>query len=329
MQSSAVTTTVIDAGGRYGLHPTWKPFAGELHYVLFEPDISEARRLEEKYAKRQGEVFVESLALAGHSGHLTINFFKNRAMSSSAVRKPTSALFTGERLAEVEVVETVDIQAVTIDGYCRERDLKADFFKLDTEGSEFDILKGAEAELASHVLGVRSEVSFERIFESRPLFGTLHEFLLDRNFYLLNLDYDGRGENQNEFVRVPGKYGILQTADGVWLLRKSELFARSGSNDECAARVLKYAAFCLNNFASDVALDVLLEARRAYRMDFSALSPTKLYRHVDAAIHRLFYDLKWQPGQSLRKNEGIYAEVFAKDMKTMHDYMQSIELNPD
>ena len=328
MLDASTTTTVIDAGGRYGLHPTWKPFSGELHYVLFEPDYHEAERLQTKYRKREGEVFVESLALAGQPGVLTLNLFRNRAMSSTVVRKPVSAMFVGERSAEVDVVESVDVPAVTIDEYCRERALSVDFLKLDTEGTEFDILSGAQEQLASHVLGVRSEVSFERIFESRPLFGTLNEFLLDREFYLLNLDYDGRGENQNEFVRIPGKYGVLQAGDAVWMLRKSALFSRAGSTLQKAVRALKYGAFCLNNFASDVAMDVLLEARR-HGIDFQELANTRLYKHVDVAVHRLFYDLKWQPGQSLRKNESVYAEIFGKDMKTMNDYMQSLELNPD
>jgi FkbM family methyltransferase len=329
VSDASVVTTVIDAGGRYGLHPTWKPFGGELHYVLFEPDPAEAGRLEVKYRRRDGEVAVEPIALGERPGKLTINFFRNRAMSSSAVRKPVSALFTDERAAEVEVVESLDVEMATVDGYCQERGFDADFLKLDTEGNEFDILKGAQQQLARAVLGIRSEVSFERIFEGKALFGTLHEFLLDRDFYLLNLDYDGRGEYQNEFVRVDGKYGVLQAADGVWLLRKSALFGRPGTPASRAARVLKYAAFCLGNCASDVAIDVLLEARRSHGVDFAAVAGSRLYAYVDAGVHKLFYSLKWQPGQSLRKNESVYAEIFGKDMKKMNEFMQSEELNPD
>jgi len=326
---TSTTTTVLDAGGRYGLHPTWKPFGGELHYVLFEPDTREADRLTVKYRKRSDEVFVEPVALSERVGTLTINFFRNRAMSSSAVRLPVSALFLDERRSEIDVVESVAVPTVTIDDYCRRHHLRADFLKLDTEGHEFEILKGAEEQLAGNLLGVRSEVSFERIFEGQPLFGTVHEFLLDRGFFLLNLDYDGRGEYQNEFVRLPGKYGVLQAADGVWLRRKTALYGTSGAAEERAIQVLKYAAFCLHNLASDVAIDVLLEARRAHGVDFAPLSSSRLYRHVDAAIHRLFYDLKWQPGQSLRKNETVYAEIFGREMIKMNDYMESVELNPD
>ena len=33
-----IVTRVIEAGGRYGMHPTWKAFTGELNYFSFEPD---------------------------------------------------------------------------------------------------------------------------------------------------------------------------------------------------------------------------------------------------------------------------------------------------
>ena len=58
------TTTVIDAGGRYGKHPTWKPFRGELAYHMFEPDAVEAERLRLKYHKLGNEVIVIDRALA-------------------------------------------------------------------------------------------------------------------------------------------------------------------------------------------------------------------------------------------------------------------------
>ena len=36
---------VIDAGGRYGIHPSWKSWNAKMHYVMFEPDRDEAGRL--------------------------------------------------------------------------------------------------------------------------------------------------------------------------------------------------------------------------------------------------------------------------------------------
>ncbi|MBI3556190.1 MAG: FkbM family methyltransferase [Deltaproteobacteria bacterium] len=323
-------TTVIDAGGRYGLHPSWKPFSGELDYYLFEPDSIESKRLLEKYAGRSDEVKIIDKAIAKENGKLTINFFKNRAMSSSIVRHPVSALFKGERLAEVEIVESVEVAAVSIDSFAADRELAVDFLKLDTEGTEYAILEGAAKQLRDNILGVRCEVAFDRIFEGMPLFGDLNKLLLDQGYYLLNLDYDGRGDNQNDFVQIPGRYGILTASDAVWLKKQDLLFADAEkSNRSLEAQVLKYAAFCLNNSAPDVALDTLFKARRAHGADFDRLRETRLYRFVDLKLQKHFYSLKWQPGQTLLGCQKAFQEIFGKKMKELNEFMESRELNPD
>ena len=88
-----IEMTVLDAGGRYGIHPTYKTFTGELNYHLFEPDPIEYARLKAKYLHRATEIKVNDLALDKNNGKLTINYFKNRAMSSSSIRNPISSLF--------------------------------------------------------------------------------------------------------------------------------------------------------------------------------------------------------------------------------------------
>lgn len=324
---------VLDAGGRYGIHPTWKLFTGELNYHLFEPDPIESARLTKKYEHRPLEVKVIDQAVAEKNGRLTIHFFRNRAMSSSSVRNPVSPLFKrGMREAEVEVVESIETNAVSIDSYCVNNRLSLDFLKLDTEGSEYHILQGAKKQLQENILGVRCEVSFDYIFDEMPLFSTLHDFMLGQNFYLLNLDYVGKGDNQNDFVKTNGSYGVLITSDAVWMKRPEYLFNSpkermpSGSAE---IQVMKYAAFCLMNNASDVGINILLEARQKHEMDFNRIKDTRLHKFLNSSVHKLFYSLKWQPGQSLSDHQETFFAIFGENMKVMNEFMESDELNPD
>ncbi len=325
-------TTVIDAGGRYGLHPTWKSFTGELDYYLFEPDSTEAARLVQKYKERAVEIKVIDCALLDKDGTATLFLFRNRAMSSVHKRTPVSPLFVGERQNQVNVDDRREVKVTSIDSFCDQNSLSVDFMKLDTEGSDYAILEGAKAQLNESVLGIRCEVSFDYLFENAPLFSKIHDLMMAHDFYLLNLDYNGKGDYCNEFVGTNGKYGILTFCDGVWLKRRERLFGAlsiGGSNAEMEARVLKYAAFCLINNASDVAVDVLLQARHEFHLDFLELKESRLYRFVDISINKLFYSLKWEPGHSLEKHGETYFEIFNKRMLEMHEYNQSIELNPD
>lgn len=319
--AQVIVTSVLDAGGRYGIHPSWKPFTGELDYYLFEPDIAETKRLTQKYFHRNGEVKVVGKAIAEKDCTMAINFFRNRAMSSSVSRAPISALFHGERLREVDIVETIQCDAISIDSFCAKNALTLDFLKLDTEGTEFSILQGAKNQL-KNIIGIRSEVAFDKIYEGMPMFGDIHEFLVKEDFYLLNLDYEGRGDYQNDFVPANGRYGILTSTDGVWLRRRENL-------QKSEALYLKYAAFCLCNNAPDVALDVLLCGRREHALDYSKIHFSRLYRFVDIGIQKIFYSLKWQPGQSLKRSQDAYLEIFGRKMKEMNEFMESTELNPD
>lgn len=324
-----LATTVIDAGGRYGLHPTWKAFSGELKYYLFEPDELESQRLVEKYSKRSNEINISNIALDQFDGKITINQFRNRAMSTSSVRNPVSASFLGDRLPEVEIQNRYEVLSRSVDSFCTENDLEVDFLKLDTEGNEYEILLGAINQIRTNVLGLRVEVTFDYIFEGKKIFGSISDILLQEGFFLLNFDYNGRGDYLNEFVNTDMPYGILTVTDAVFLKRKSIFFGREPQESlEKTVQVLKYSAFCFMNSAPDVAIDVLLSAKRELRLDFSLLRDSKLYKFVDFSLHKNFYSLKWQPGQSISNHAHCYFEIFGMPMKILNEYMESIELNP-
>ena len=320
-----IITKVLDAGGRYGLHPSWKPFRGELKYFLFEPDKKEAERLTRKYTHRKEEVKIIDLALSDHVEKKRLFLFKNRAMSSCCERNPISVAFYGERKREVDIEDQMDVNTTTVDQYCTDNDIQLDFIKVDTEGGELQVLQGAKTQLKQNIMGVRCEVSFDRIFEKTSMFPEIHNFILDNGFYLLNLSYDGRGDYCNEFVGSNGKYGILTSCDAVWLRRGETIF----KGEDREINVLKYGAFCFNNDASDVAIDFLLQAREQYQLSLEQFADTKLYQYLEVVVHKLFYSLKWVPGQSLERNKEIYYKIFKKPMLETHEYNQSMVMNPD
>ena len=53
-----LTTYVLDAGGRYGIHPTWKKYNAKMSYFIFEADKVEADRLKNKYKRKKDEILV-------------------------------------------------------------------------------------------------------------------------------------------------------------------------------------------------------------------------------------------------------------------------------
>jgi len=319
-------TYVLDAGGRYGLHPTWKSFTGELEYHLFEPDKVEASRLKNKYKKREKEIKIINKALSNNNIRLKLNLFKNRAMSSTAKRNPISSLFQTERKIETHIDKTIFVNTITIDNYCLVNKLQLDFIKLDTEGNEFNILQGSIQQLNKSILGVRSEVSFTNIYEGMPQFSAIHDLMIKNNFILLNFDYIGKGDYQNNFVNTNSRYGVLTSTDAVYVKDTKYLYDKTLSKNKNLVRILKYSAFCMCNNAPDLAINVLLK----YKIyNIPDIKNTHIYNFLYKSLHKHFYDLKWQPGQSLYKHRYIFFKIFNRKMLKMNEYMESLELNPD
>jgi hypothetical protein len=76
-----------------------------------------------------------------------------------------------------------------LDSFCEEYNIQnVDFIKLDTEGSELDILKGAEKTLKNSVLGISVEVEFIKMYIDQPLFSDIDQYLRSLNFELYDLD---------------------------------------------------------------------------------------------------------------------------------------------
>jgi hypothetical protein len=77
-----------------------------------------------------------------------------------------------------------EYDTATLDDLIATQDIPSpDFFSLDTQGSELEILRGSPQALFS-TLGLVSEAEFLPLYQDQPLSGELTEFLLNSGFIL-------------------------------------------------------------------------------------------------------------------------------------------------
>lgn len=107
---------MVDIGARYGLHPTWKNYKGNIEFHLIDADPKESLRLQNRYAEHSN-VAIHSLMLAGREGKIDLDILKNPAMSGSAKRRNISPLFWGERSEQLEIQETLNFDATTLNKF--------------------------------------------------------------------------------------------------------------------------------------------------------------------------------------------------------------------
>jgi FkbM family methyltransferase len=176
--------TIIDIGARGGLDAAWTPLLPHLRAYGFEADPEESERLAGEHGSLQ--VKFVPLALGAAPGAVDLHVATDPACSS--LYAPDELLPGRYRaLAEIAATGRRSITVDTLDRWAeREGVTDVSYLKLDTQGSELDILRGASRTLRT-VCAVRTEVEFNPIYENQPLFADVDTFLREQGFVLWRL----------------------------------------------------------------------------------------------------------------------------------------------
>jgi len=314
-------TIVADIGARYGIHPSWNGFEARLRYVAFEPDEEEAERLRSSVRSTGTTSYeVVAAALDRFEGARDFHLLKHRGLSSCLKPDLSSECFRYLKPGQAEIEKVIKIQVRRLDKMMEERGIVPDFLKVDTEGTEQEVVEGAEALFERGVLGVRSSCNFQPCFIGQRLFSEQHEYLLARDFVLLNLDYRGFGFPRLGLFRKPDpmenedfRYGILVHADGVWVRTPDSIDKLYDGDSRTIAR-LKLAYFCMLNNAPDYGVDIARETRTT--AGFSALvRATRLYRALQLHTARFLGRWRTVPDEQWDKASSLFGEIFDEELK--------------
>ena len=132
---------VVDVGTTGGMSGKWPSIGVPLRYVGFEPDETEHARLVAR-SDPSRETYIK-MAVGGAKGE--VDFHVTRMQACSSVLAPNADFVAAFRPGDFDVVKTVRLQVDTLDRLLNDaRGRESGLLKLDTQGSELDILKGAE-----------------------------------------------------------------------------------------------------------------------------------------------------------------------------------------
>jgi FkbM family methyltransferase len=313
-----IDCVVVDAGARYGLHPTWAPMRGLVDFHLFEMDAEEAGRLQRKY-QSDPRIKVYPLALYSSDTVLTFRVSEHHALNS--VFQSNDALLQQNEymLRDFAVSAERQTEARALDSLFDRQEVH--FLKLDVEGAEYELLKGAKRLLSTSVLGVRSEVLFAPVYTGAPLFGDLHNIMLENGFELLNFDYTGAGNKAGRFTTL-GRYGKLLSSDAVWVVGNDRLFA--AKPERLAQDVVRFALFLMNNGATDLAIDTLLRAVTREGVALSTMLADPLVAALNRQVLFLFKSLLSLPMLQEADITSTYKQLFGSEFPLMNRFYETV-----
>lgn len=219
---------LVDVGGRgSAFYPlvTLAPFA---RYFVSEPDVAEADRLTASLP-REGPwraVTVFNTAIASRAARLRVT----AEPGMSSLLDPDPAVAGRFHLApKFEVTAIVDVPTLSLDSAAAQYGFAdAAFLKLDTQGTELDILESGPRLVADSLLGVFLEVSFRPFYRGQPVFADVDRHLRAQGFSLC--------EMQRTMLRRAGYRKALYSKRTVaWAhclyFREPEELGRSGAGD--------------------------------------------------------------------------------------------------
>lgn len=186
----AVGMKLLDIGARGGSLPWLSFFAPFSTYYGCEPDAAAAAGLSHLLQSKNPwrKCVVISEAMGSKPGPAKLYLTRHPGFSS--VLPPNMSAVRDFGLEdEFAVEDTIDVPMITM----QEAALKYDFgdvgfVKLDTQGSELDILKSGVELLRDPVQGVFVEVEFRQFYQNQPLFSDVEKFLRKTGFDLISLD---------------------------------------------------------------------------------------------------------------------------------------------
>ena len=173
--------TLIDVGAGGGINRRrWGRFRN-LTVIGFEPDEREFTKLKNSERHRWFQV-----ALYGSEGVFDLNV--TRYQTNTSLLEPNLELIQKMNvpLSDFDILRKVPVQCRTLDALCREYSLVPHVIKLDTQGTEVDILKGGEKCLRRSIFAVEAEVEFLPFYKNQALFSDVHNYLSGLGFQLMD-----------------------------------------------------------------------------------------------------------------------------------------------
>ena len=176
---------VIDIGGAGLSLNEINNFSESVDYFCFDANVEEINKLKFKNELKKFNNFNAFPYFIGKDQD-TIDFhlFNSRGLSS---KFNLNKYYKDNFLKGVELEKIVSLKTISLDKISQKHNLNPDFIKLDTQGTEFEILKFAGSSL-NECLMIESEVEIIQIYENQPLFYDISQFLYSKGYQLFYLN---------------------------------------------------------------------------------------------------------------------------------------------
>jgi len=235
------TITLADVGARNFSVEELKPLQRHINYIGFDADSEEVKRLNLQKSLFKTSKFITSfVGVKGESIKFGIHHIEGES-SRFPFAEYYSNWFRGGKKNYIK--KYIELQSSSLDELTDDEDI--DFIKLDTQGTEYEILKNAKKCLKSSLM-VECEVEFIEVYKGQNLAHDIFELMHKLGFELLYLNRifgqssHFAGNSRGQMIFADALFGI----------------SRENALKLSLTKKVKYIALLLNYGHIDFAFDI-------------------------------------------------------------------------
>lgn len=182
---TVITISLVDIGSRWGIQRPWNRVPlSNLRYYGFDADAEECRRLN----SRCGSESIKYFPLALSDREASEKLFLTKEEGCSSIYPPDLKNINRYHYYDNwDIKGEIPIVTNKLDDVLATNRIAPDFLKIDTQGAELKILKGADSLLGS-ILGLELEVEFVQLYKDQPLFADVDRYVRSHGFELYDIN---------------------------------------------------------------------------------------------------------------------------------------------
>lgn len=178
----------IDVGCSDYLVKPWANNIKEINYILGFDPLSTS-----KYIKKLNEYGIKNCiyqqAIWDKKGKRKI--YKCNKFQNSSFFKPNYSIIKKsgmlnkpqkKKRKRFDILGYIEVECARLDDVIKKSNMNFDFIKIDTQGSELNVLKSLGNYLLTQIIGIYLELYWKEIYEGIPLYDEINNFLKEKGF---------------------------------------------------------------------------------------------------------------------------------------------------
>ena len=205
---------LIDIGAVGNPPSHWLPLKDEIHLIGFEPNKDECKKLNESGC---GYKKSEFLTYAIGQCDEKRPFYITEYHECCSLLKPNFEwLQRFDYGSFFNIKQKIEVETLSLDSIQKFSDLRVDALKIDAQGNELPILKGAES-ILKDVFLIEVESGLHKNYENETTFEELSPYLKEKGFTCMEVFTQPAQKRKNQARHWKSAKGQSMACESIWI----------------------------------------------------------------------------------------------------------------